>query len=483
MEFAERLPISVLDQYKEADKETCQRLYQEIYQNFQHKIVVLDDDPTGCQTVSDIPVYTDPNPRWLKNGMEDPGRMFFLLTNSRSFSAGFTEEYHQRLGKDILDAAKAAGEKVLILSRGDSTLRGHYPLELEALREVWEAETGKKVDGQIICPFFQEGGRYTVNSIHYVKEGEWLVPAGKTEFAGDKTFGYRSSHLGDYVAEKSGGKYRKEDCIAITLPDLRECGVEKIVGCLMGAKDFQPILVDAVCENDILVFSCALLQAIAAGKEFLIRSAASLPKILGNVKSRPLLTREEILGQTDKQEQGAAASGGLVVIGSHVNKTTAQLKSLQESRAPLAFLEFDVNSYHQDGLAAEAGRVLREAELRMTEGKTAVIYTSRRLLSTGNSSGEAVLKQSADISDALTGIVTRLQKRPRFLIAKGGITSSDVGTKGLLVKKALVMGQVKPGIPVWQTGLESRFPGMAYIIFPGNVGENDTLKEVVEMLV
>ena len=87
-----------------------------------------------------------------------------------------------------------------------------------------------------------------------------------------------------------------------------------------------------------------------------------------------------------------------------------------------------------------------------------------------------------NISDALTSIVNRLSVRPKFLIAKGGITSSDVGTKGLGVKKALVLGQVAAGVPVWRLGFESKFSGMSYIIFPGNVGKVETLREIVEML-
>ena len=77
---------------------------------------------------------------------------------------------------------------------------------------------------------------------------------------------------------------------------------------------------------------------------------------------------------------------------------------------------------------------------------------------------------------------SQLHVKPAYIIAKGGITSSDVGTKALKVKKALVMGQIQKGIPVWLTGEESKFPGMPYIIFPGNVGDKDTLRLIVEEL-
>ena len=90
--------------------------------------------------------------------------------------------------------------------------------------------------------------------------------------------------------------------------------------------------------------------------------------------------------------------------------------------------------------------------------------------------------RSVRISDGVRRLVGNLQVTPSFVIAKGGITSSDVGTKALCVKCANVLGQIRPGIPVWQTGEESKFPQTPYVIFPGNVGEVQTLREAVEIL-
>jgi uncharacterized protein YgbK (DUF1537 family) len=57
-----------------------------------------------------------------------------------------------------------------------------------------------------------------------------------------------------------------------------------------------------------------------------------------------------------------------------------------------------------------------------------------------------------------------------------------VGVKALGVVRATVLGQAAPGVPVWRTGPESRFPGLSYVIFPGNVGDVDTLRVIVEKL-
>lgn len=473
----EKLPAVVLKSLPQVDAEAIHKLFLEEWKDFRRKIVVLDDDPTGVQTVHDVNVYTDWSAESLNEGMQEENCMFFILTNSRSFTKEETIAKHKELARQAARSAADKGKEILVISRGDSTLRGYYPLEPEVLRETLEEELGIRIHGQILCPYFHEGGRYTIDSVHYVKEGEWLVPAGQTEFAGDKTFGYRESHLGAYLEEKSSGRYRKEDGIYITLSLLRAGKYDVITDMLMKANDFQPIFVDAAAECDVEVFAICLLRAMKAGKEFLIRSAAAVPKVLGNVSSRSLLARDELLG--DSRD----SYGGIVLIGSHVKKTTMQLEALQSTEIPNEFIEFHVDTcFREGGLEEERKRVIQEAENAMEQGKTAVVFTSRKLLAPKNMSKEEMLKLSVEISNAVTGVIAGLHRKPRFLIAKGGITSSDVGTKALQVRKALVLGQAQPGIPVWKTGPESKFPGLSYIIFPGNVGDTYTLKKIVETL-
>ena len=472
-----KLPLTVLDNYPTVEEKAVHKRFLKEWEDFTHKIVVLDDDPTGVQTVHDVNVYTDWKEESLLEGLQEENQMFYILTNSRSFTAEQTSEEHKRLAGRLIRAANQTGKQVLLISRGDSTLRGHSLLELAALEEALRQETGKRMDGQIFLPYFKEGGRFTIDSVHYVKEGEWLIPAGQTEFAKDKTFGYRSSHLGEYIQEKSRGQYRKANGIYITLSMLREEKYEEITSLLKNAQNFVPICVDAITESDVEIFAVCLLRAIKTGKEFLIRSAAALPKVIGNVNNRPLLTKQELI----RAEQGQY--GGIVLIGSHVKKTSKQLEELRNMQHPADFIEFHVNRcFEEGGLAAETEQTIRKAEEAMSQGRTAIVYTSRQLIAPTEMSGDELLKLSVDISDALTGVIAGLRQQPRFVIAKGGITSSDVGTKALRVHKAKVAGQVQPGVPVWQTGEESKFPGLPYIIFPGNVGEDDTLRKIVEML-
>jgi uncharacterized protein YgbK (DUF1537 family) len=470
-----RLSVDFLETLPKVGREIVDPLLEEALSMLNKKIIVLDDDPTGVQTVHDISVFTDWSVESIEQGFKEEQSMFFILTNSRGFTAEETAKAHQEMAENIQTVAAKLNREFMIISRGDSTLRGHYPLETNVLKETIESASEMKIDGEVILPFFKEGGRLTINNIHYVQYGEELVPAGETEFAKDRTFGYSKSHLGEWMEEKSNGEYLAENTLYLSLKQLRSLDLEKITEQLLDVKDFNKVVVNAVDEIDVKIFTIALVRAINAGKNFLFRSAAALPKVIGGVNDKPLLTREELVGE----ETG---NGGLIIVGSHVKKTTEQLEELKKL-TDIVFIEFNSHLVLEPGeFQKEIDRVIETTETLIKEGKTVAVYTRRERLDLGEDKKEEELILSVAISDAVTSIVTRLQVRPNFLIAKGGITSSDVGTKGLKVKRATVAGQIRPGIPVWRTGEESKYPGMAYVIFPGNVGTVTDLRTVVEML-
>ena len=470
------IPFHTVEERSKTDADKAEALLSQVMEGFHKKLVVLDDDPTGVQTVHDVSVYTDWEEESIRKGFEEKEAMFFILTNSRSFSVEETTKVHQDIAARVAKVARELGQDFMIISRGDSTLRGHYPLETQLLADGLTKNEGVVIDGEIICPFFPEGGRYTMDNIHYVKEQENLVPAGMTEFAKDKTFGYKSSDLTEYVEEKTEGKYHKEDCITISLDELNALDVQGIKDKLMSAQNMAKIIVNAVSYADLKVFCAALVLAMKAGKHYMARTAAAFTKVMGRISDQPLLGRAQLEGDTK--------NGGIVLIGSHVKKTTDQLNCLKELDGQADFMEFQVNTvFEENGLEKAVERTVKAAEEKILSGRTVVIYTSRQLLAPENMTPEEKLHISVKISNAVTSIIGKLSVKPKFIIAKGGITSSDVGTKALRVKKARVMGQVKKGIPVWMTGEESKFPGMPYIIFPGNVGEVSTLKEIVEELI
>lgn len=470
------IDIGILASYRAVDEEKVSQTLTKALSGLNKKIVVLDDDPTGVQTVNNVSVYTDWSIETLKQGFNEDNSIFFVLTNSRGLTVAQTSVAHKEMAFNIYEAAKVTGKEYIIISRSDSTLRGHYPLEPMLLKEGTEKLTGKKMDGEIMLPFFKEGGRFTINNIHYVKEGQVLTPAGMTEFAKDKSFGYTASHLGEYCEEKSNGLFKAEDMTYISLEEIRNLDIDSIVEKLMRVNNFGKVIVNAVDYVDIKIFAIAFCKAVAAGKEFLFRSAAAITKVLGGVPDKALLTKNELVAKGN-------TNGGIVLIGSHVKKTTQQFQELKNCKYPLAFIEFHAAKVlEENGLANEVKQVVAKAEGFISMGKSVVVYTSRELVRLDTEDKDKILEASVAISDAVTSVIGNLSIQPNFIIAKGGITSSDVGTKALKVRRATVMGQIKPGIPVWMTGKESKFPRMPYVIFPGNVGEVSTLREAVEIL-
>ena len=457
------------------DAAKVEAAYQEALQADGTKVIALDDDPTGVQTVHDVFVYTDWKPETMQAAFEDGNKISFILTNSRGMTAEESRRTHEDIATAVAQVAKSTGRPVAVLCRGDSTLRGHYPLETDVVRKTLEACGEPPVDGEIIMPFFLEGGRYTVDDVHYVAAGDELIPAAETEFARDKTFGYRSSNLCEWIEEKTGGTWLAQQVCTVTLSELRTLDYEAIEDKLLAMKGFSKMIVNAVSEEDVKVFVTALFHVLGRGKHFVYRSAAALAKVMGGVSSRGLLTRQELVG-------GKAAVTGIIVAGSHVNKTTTQLQALKKCE-DLCFIEINQHTVvNDDAFRREMDRVVTEAENCLASGRSCAVYTRRERfdLNTGNREDE--LRLAVKISDAVTSVVARLNIRHDFIIAKGGITSSEIGTKALGCRKARVMGQILKGVPVWETGPESKFPGIPYVIFPGNVGNENGLLDAVQKL-
>lgn len=474
MERVHKLDSKILASFKKVDDVQITQQLDKALSKLNRKIIVLDDDPTGVQTVHDISVYTDWSKASIRDGFAELGAMFFILTNSRGLTSEASRRLHMEIAGNIQEVSQESGRDYLLISRGDSSLRGHYPLETATLKETIEKHSNQRFDGEIICPFFKEGGRFTIGNVHYVQYDGELVPAGATEFAKDKTFGYRASHLGEWIEEKSQGEFVADSITYISLEDLRNLQIDRIKSKLMRVEGFNKVVVNAVDYCDIKIFALALAEAILAGKRFMIRSAAAIPKVLGGVPDKELLTRKELVDE--------AGHGGLIIIGSHVKKTSEQLETLKTCKR-VEFIEFNQHLVlNPPELEKEVDRVVAACEEQIRRGRTVTVYTKRERLDLNTEDKEEELKVAVRISDAVTRIVEKLQIRPGFVVAKGGITSSEIGTKALKVKKARVMGQIKPGVPVWQTDAQSKFAAMPYIIFPGNVGTATTLKEVAELL-
>lgn len=433
------------------------------------KIVILDDDPTGTQTVKDLPVVT----RWSEQALADEltGKYpaFFILTNSRSLPEAEACRLALEIGTQLKLASERTRVSVMLISRSDSTLRGHFPAEVDEMARVM----GKDKLPYLILPFFLEGGRITLNDIHYVQEGKRLIPAAQTPFASDAAFGFKHSNLRQWVEEKTRGKIRAGDVISVSINDLRFGGPERVAEILSAVAPSGACIVNAASYRDMEVLVTALLDAESRGKEFLCRTAASFVRIRAGMDHRAGLLSKESLTSGNR-------NGGLFVIGSYIEKTSRQAEMLF-AKTNVTSVEVRAGDLLDPSKnRAEIIRVAQKTIAALADGKDTAVYTSRELII--GKDAESSLKINRTVSDGLTEIVRLISVQPRYIVAKGGITSSSIATQGLGVKRAMVIGQVLPGVPVWRLGNETRYPEMAYIIFPGNVGDNDALVSIQQKL-
>ena len=440
------------------------------------RVVVLDDDPTGVQSVHGVPVLTTWRVDDLRWALTQPSPTFYILTNSRSFPEEEAVALNREIASNLSVAATDSGTDFDVVSRSDSTLRGHYPAETDALAEALR-EGGRGPDGLIICPAFFEAGRITVDDVHWVRQDGELVPAGQTEFASDHTFGYRSSDLKAWVEEKTGGRFDASEVPSVGLADLREGGPERVASILGGLEDGWPVVVNAVSYEDLDVFVLGLLAAEARGKRFLYRTGPSFVRARGGITEPRVLRPEDLYRERPKEGHG------LVLVGSYVPTTTRQLE------AALALdgvrgVEMSVPRLLEPGSREdELGRVVEEVNGSLASSEVAV-YTSRLLVTAG--AGLSNFEIGASVSGALVEVMRRVDRSLplSFVVAKGGITSSDIATKGLEVRRAEVAGPLLPPgiVPVWILPDENDFPGLPYVIFPGNVGGPDSLARAIEVL-
>src|SRR5215203_5292532 len=440
------------------------------------RVVVLDDDPTGVQSVHGVPVLTTWAVEDLRWALAQPSAIFYILTNSRSLPEEEAVALNREIAQNLSEAA-GPDKDFDVVSRSDSTLRGHYPAETDALAGAL-AEGGRDPDGLIVCPAFFEAGRITVDDVHWVRQDGELVPAGQTEFASDHSFGYRSSDLKAWVEEKTGGRLKAQEVLSAGLADLREGGPERAASILKEASGGRPVVVNSATYADLEVFVLGLLAAEKEGKRFLYRTGPSF------VRTRGGITEPKILGFEDLYRRRPKEGHGLILVGSYVPTTTRQLE------AALALdgvhgVEMSVRRLLEpESRDDELGRVAEEVNGSLASYEV-VVYTSRELV-TADKVGLSNFEIGAAVSGALVEVMRRVDRALplSFVVAKGGITSSDIATKGLEVRRAEVAGPLLPPaiVPVWILPEENDFPGLPYVIFPGNVGGPGSLAQAIEIL-
>lgn len=428
------------------------------------KLVVLDDDPTGSQTVHSCLLLTRWDVDTLREALLDESPLFFVLTNTRGMNAeraaDITREVCLNL-KVALENMARSGRSIepIVISRSDSTLRGHYPVETDVIAE----ELGP-FDAHFLIPAFIEGGRITRDGVHYLLVDNTPVPVNETEFARDSVFGYKHAFLPDYVEEKTRGRIPADQVERFNLDDIRAGSLKR----LLALSGNVACVVDAESYDDLHAFAKDLNAAAAQGKRFLCRSAAGIVSALAALPPQPVPAGE-------MRHYVRNGRPGAVLVGSHVSKTTRQLQQLLQE-PDVAPIEVDVSRLSGPANQAKELRrsVLERIEAAHARHSTAVIFTSRKELAFADD--QIRLAFGEVVSAFLMDIVHHLPADIGFLISKGGITSNDVLSQGLSLRIARVLGQILPGCSVVRCPENHpQYPNLPVVIFPGNVGDDGAL--------
>ncbi len=431
------------------------------------KIIVLDDDPTGSQTVHSCLLLMQWDIETLRLGLRDAAPIFFILTNTRSLLPQQAYDITLDACQNLKEAIRLENiQDFLVVSRSDSTLRGHYPVETDAIADILGP-----FDAHFLVPAFFEGGRTTRESIHYLKVNGVDTPVHETEFARDSVFGYGTSYLPDYVEEKTNGRIKANQVERFVLTDIRS-GIKNK---LMALKNNTCGCVDAEVQTDLDQFATDILSAASQGKRFLFRSAASLLTALAKLPPQPIAPAE-MASYVRESKPGA------VLVGSHVKKTTEQLNELLQAPGTVGIeLAIDRLLSDPNGYAKLLNEATQAATSAHADGQTPVIYTSRTELTFNDT--ETRLQFGESVSRLLMDILRNLPETIGFLISKGGITSNDTLSQGLALRSVFLLGQVIPGVSMVKTAPDhAQFPHLPVVLFPGNVGDSAALATVYRRL-
>ncbi|MBC2844689.1 four-carbon acid sugar kinase family protein [Winogradskyella flava] len=463
------IPVTdILNNLPEEDSTNFRSKNKTLFEANNKVCIVIDDDPTGNQTVYGIPLLTAWDVDTLVYELKQSST-FFILTNSRSLSAKNSKKIYKEIALNIKKASEITYKNFTLVSRSDSTLRGHFPLEPKTLKD----SLGLDEAISVFIPVMFEGHRVTLNDTHFIIEGDALIPVSETPFSQDHSFKYSQSNLKAYIEEKSQGEIKSSEVYSFSLDSIRNSDAEVLSESILKIPTGRYCIFNSLNYSDLDKVAQALLLAEKSGKHVIYRTSSSfIPSYIG-LESKGLIDKDNLLSYK-------TSHGGLTVVGSYVKKSSEQLKKALELFDSNTIIEVDIASILGDASKDYITSIIQKTDTNLKSGKDTIVFTSRKLVTGKDAS--STINIASTISNALVSIINGLKTRPKYLIAKGGITSHDLATKALKMKRSEVIGQIKQGIPVWKMGNDTKFPKLPFIVFPGNVGTTNTLKEVITKL-
>ena len=441
------------------------------------KVIVIDDDPTGSQTVHSAPLLLRWDPDSLRRGLRHSSPLLFVLANTRALEPEAARERVREICRGlrlVLAELEVAGEldRWLVVSRGDSTLRGHFPLEVDVIAE----ELGP-FDATLLVPAFLPGGRTTRGGVHYL-HGE---PVHTTDFARDRLFGYSNSFLPEWVAEKTGGVIPAEAVERLDLAEL-DGPAEALQARLTSFGAQHVVAVDAERPEQLEALGEAVWRS---ERRLLFQSAASLINGLVPLPPQPL----DCSGLAVLRRCGASGKRlpVLVVVGSHVPLADQQVGQLLKDPA-CEGVEISVTKLARVLEGPAAPELIRSLErswlaqlqAALDQGRTPVLFSSRGELVCA--SAEERRRFGLALAALMARLAAALAPQLGLIISKGGITTHTLLANGLGLDGVELQGQILPGLSVVLTPAEATVPGLPVITFPGNLGDASGLHQAWQLM-
>ncbi|KGG14634.1 MULTISPECIES: four-carbon acid sugar kinase family protein [unclassified Prochlorococcus] len=446
------------------------------------KIVVFDDDPTGSQTVYGCQLLLRWNKEILTNAMNNISPLLFILTNTRSLSPKIAEHKLREICqilKEVIQENNYRYEDIIFVSRGDSTLRGHWTLEPKVINQ----ELGP-FDATFHVPAFFEGGRTTVDGTHLL-DGK---PVHRSIFAKDKIFGYSTSFLPYFLEYKSNGEINSNKVKNISIKQLKEAsysleGMFALRNYLSALSSNHSVIVDAEIAIDLDAFSSAI-KYLMNEKRFLFRSSASLINSLSEIYSANNSFKD--FSSLRIRDQLGCLKPGLILVGSHVQLADDQLEYLFQNSSCLgvelpvekiaSIAQKDDNEVYLSELKKNfLKKLLDIIEMR----KTPVLYSSRGEFVF--SSNENRMQFGIYLAELMSDLISKISNKLGYIISKGGITTHILLTRGLGLSSVNLRGQIIPGLSVVASDNQNQ-PELPIITFPGNLGDKTTLFKVWNLM-
>ena len=438
------------------------------------KFVVIDDDPTGSQTVQNCLLLLKWNCSTLVKGFESKSNLFFILANTRSLSENDAKLTIEEICKNLKEVITSQGyeEEIIFISRGDSTLRGHNFLEPSVLNNCLGP-----FDATFHIPAFIEGKRLTINGLHFVDQ----IPIDQTIFARDKIFGYETSNVKNLLFKKSKSQINLEDMENLFLSDLEILNDEEnnvVFKRIKNLKNNKHVIVDVENYSQLKKFSL-VIKKLTEQKKFLFRSAASFISSISEKKTVPQV--KTFFSNLRIRNKEKSFLPGLIIVGSYVELSTIQLNNLLE-KSNCNPIELDVFEFFKITSSRKnqkrrnflKNKFLKDIRFSFDKGRTPVLFTSRKFMSLDYSEQFNFYNSLASF---IAELVTDLKYEIGYLISKGGITTNVILSNGLGADYVYLEGQIFTGISVVTCNLKN-YEKLPIVTHPGNIGTEDSLVNI-----